>query len=81
MIAPVVAFLCHESCTENGCIVESAAGWAGKCYIVKSRGGLLRTSIGDKVTIESVRDNWGAVTDMTNAKNMKNIQVNWEIYL
>ena len=31
LIAPVVAFLCHEDCNENGAIIESAGGWAGKC--------------------------------------------------
>ena len=31
LIAPVVVWLCHESCEENGAIIESAAGWAGKC--------------------------------------------------
>lgn len=30
-IAPVVCWLCHEDCTENGSIIESALGWAGKC--------------------------------------------------
>ena len=75
LIAPVVAFLCHESCEANGCIIDSAAGWAGQCIIVKSRGSLLRTNIGDPVTIENVRDNWSSITDMSNAKQMKNIQV------
>ncbi|EEB16259.1 estradiol 17 beta-dehydrogenase, putative [Pediculus humanus corporis] len=74
LIAPVVAFLCHESCEANGCIIDSAAGWAGQCIIVKSRGSLLRTNIGDPVTIENVRDNWSSITDMSNAKQMKNIQ-------
>lgn len=31
LIAPVVVWLCHESCEENGSIIESAAGWASKC--------------------------------------------------
>lgn len=30
LIAPVVAYLCHESSTDNGAIIESAAGWATK---------------------------------------------------
>lgn len=30
-IAPIVAWLCHEDCEENGSIIESAVGWAGKC--------------------------------------------------
>lgn len=31
LIAPVVVWLCHEDCEENGSIIESAAGWATKC--------------------------------------------------
>ena len=31
LIAPVVAWLCHEECCDNGSIIESAGGWAGKC--------------------------------------------------
>ena len=30
-LAPVVGYLCHEDCQENGAIVEAAGGWAGKC--------------------------------------------------
>lgn len=30
LIAPVVAYLCHESCEDNGAVIESAAGWASK---------------------------------------------------
>jgi len=33
LIAPVVVWLCHENCKENGSIIESAAGWATKCKI------------------------------------------------
>lgn len=32
LIAPVVAYLCHESSQENGSIIESAAGWATKVF-------------------------------------------------
>ncbi|XP_011881412.1 PREDICTED: peroxisomal multifunctional enzyme type 2-like [Vollenhovia emeryi] len=31
LIAPVVCWLCHEDCTENGALIETALGWAGKC--------------------------------------------------
>lgn len=68
------AYLCHESCEENGAIVESAAGWAGKCQIYRSNGSLLRTKITDGVTLENVRDKWGNVADMSNAKHLDSIQ-------
>ena len=31
LVAPVVAWLCHEECEDNGSIIEAAGGWAGKC--------------------------------------------------
>ena len=33
LIAPVVGWLCHEDCMDNGSVIESAGGWAGKCKI------------------------------------------------
>ncbi|XP_044265364.1 peroxisomal multifunctional enzyme type 2-like isoform X1 [Tribolium madens] len=74
LIAPVVAYLCHESCTENGSIIESAAGWAGKCQIIRSNGSLLRTEVTDGVSVENVRDKWQKVTSMTNAEHLDSIQ-------
>lgn len=35
LIAPVVVWLCHEDCEDNGSIIESAAGWATKCLYLK----------------------------------------------
>jgi 3-hydroxyacyl-CoA dehydrogenase/3a,7a,12a-trihydroxy-5b-cholest-24-enoyl-CoA hydratase len=74
LIAPVVAYLCHESCSENGAVIESAAGWAGKCHIIRSNGSLLRTKITDGVTLENVRDNWQRVTSMEDAEHLNSIQ-------
>lgn len=38
-VAPLVGWLCHDSCQENGGLFEAAAGWFGKgkplyCFIV-----------------------------------------------
>ncbi|XP_063905915.1 peroxisomal multifunctional enzyme type 2 [Zophobas morio] len=74
LIAPVVAYLCHESCPENGAVIESAAGWAGKCQIIRANGSLLRTKITDGVSVENVRDNWQQVTSMTGAEILASIQ-------
>ncbi|KAJ8937307.1 hypothetical protein NQ314_011946 [Rhamnusium bicolor] len=74
LIAPVVAYLCHESCQENGSIIESAAGWAGKCTIVRANGSLLRTKISDGVEVENVRDNWEKITDLSDAERLNSIQ-------
>ncbi len=31
LVAPVVAWLCHEDCEDNGSVIEIAGGWAAKC--------------------------------------------------
>ena len=64
-IAPVVTWLCHEDCTENGSVIESAGGWAGKYQWKRSTGHIFES--GDKsktATLETVRDNWPLVVDM-----------------
>lgn len=43
--------------------------------IVRSGGCMLRKNLNDMVTPEAVRDNWTAVTDMSNAKAFDSIQV------
>lgn len=73
LIAPVVAYLCHESNTDNGAIIESAAGWATKLHTVRGKGAVLRTSLSEDVTLERVRDAWSKVTDMSKAEHMPNI--------
>ncbi|KAK9687304.1 SCP-2 sterol transfer family [Popillia japonica] len=68
-IAPVVAYLCHESCQENGSVIESGAGWAGKCHLIRSNGALLRANMADAVTIEKVKDSWSKITNMENGQH------------
>uniref|UniRef100_A0A8D9AY98 Peroxisomal multifunctional enzyme type 2 n=1 Tax=Cacopsylla melanoneura TaxID=428564 RepID=A0A8D9AY98_9HEMI len=67
LIAPVVAWLCHEQCEENGTIIDSAVGWAAKCHMVRGGGSLLRQSITEPVMLENVRELWSRVTDMSQA--------------
>ncbi|XP_054731453.1 peroxisomal multifunctional enzyme type 2 [Anastrepha obliqua] len=69
LIAPVVAYLCHESCENNGSYIESAAGWATKLQIVRGKGTVLRTSIDEKtISPEYVKSVWSKVTDMADAE-------------
>ena len=75
LIAPVVAYLCHESCSENGTIIESAAGWAGKAQIYRSKGGLIRKRITDPASIEDVKNTWSEVTNMKDAIPIDSVQV------
>lgn len=74
LIAPVVFWLCHEDCTENGSVIESALGWAGKCHIIRSSGCILRQNLSADITPENVRENWSQVIDMTSAKRFNSIE-------
>ncbi|XP_029679002.1 peroxisomal multifunctional enzyme type 2 [Formica exsecta] len=74
LIAPVVFWLCHENCTENGSIIEAALGWASKCHLVRSSGCVLRQNLSANVTPENVQKNWSKVIDMTSAKRLDSIQ-------
>lgn len=73
LIAPVVVYLCHESCEDNGAIIESAAGWATKLHIVRGKGAFLRSSITSDVTPEFVRDVWNKVTDMSTTERFESV--------
>lgn len=64
LIAPVVAFLCHEDCDSNGAIIEAAGGWAGKYRWQRSQGALVMKNLKDGVSLEAVRDNWAKIVDM-----------------
>ncbi|XP_003706333.1 peroxisomal multifunctional enzyme type 2 isoform X1 [Megachile rotundata] len=74
LIAPVVVWLCHEKCTENGSIIESALGWAGKCHVIRSSGSTLRHNLSSDVTPEDVEERWETITDMSSAKHFNSIQ-------
>lgn len=73
LIAPVVAYLCHESCKDTGNIIDTALGFAAKVHSVRSQGAILRKTPKDIVTIESVRDNWSSVVNMKEAKRLATI--------
>ena len=73
LIAPVVVWLCHEKCTENGSIIESALGWAGKCHMIRASGSTLRQDLSSDVTPEEVQKKWSDVTDMSSAKHFDSI--------
>lgn len=74
LIAPVVFWMCHENCIENGSIIETALGWAGKCHLVRSSGCVLRQNLSASVTPENVQENWSKVIDMTSAKRFDSLQ-------
>ncbi|XP_059147270.1 peroxisomal multifunctional enzyme type 2-like isoform X2 [Physella acuta] len=64
-VAPVVLYLCHNSCQETGGLFEVGAGWVGKLRWQRTEGVFLREK-NKAVTPETVRDNWDRVTDFSN---------------
>ncbi|KAL5482279.1 hypothetical protein EMCRGX_G022586 [Ephydatia muelleri] len=61
-VAPVVAFLCHESCQDSGIIVETGGGWTAKVRLQKSSGAVFHHK---PFSIEDVSTNWSKITDMS----------------
>lgn len=61
-VAPLVAYLCHESCKENGQIFEVGAGWISKVRWQRSAGAFLETSNNRVPTPEDVAKSWDNVT-------------------
>ncbi|XP_030624245.1 peroxisomal multifunctional enzyme type 2 isoform X2 [Chanos chanos] len=72
-VAPLVLWLCHEQCRENGSLFEVGAGWIGKLRWERTQGGILRHK-NQKMTPEAVRDNWDQICDFSNASKPANIQ-------
>uniref|UniRef100_A0A3Q4HKL7 Hydroxysteroid (17-beta) dehydrogenase 4 n=1 Tax=Neolamprologus brichardi TaxID=32507 RepID=A0A3Q4HKL7_NEOBR len=61
-VAPLVLWLCHEQCQENGGLFERTQG-----YIVRQRNQSMKP--------ESIRDHWEKICDFTDATKPANIQV------
>jgi 3-hydroxyacyl-CoA dehydrogenase/3a,7a,12a-trihydroxy-5b-cholest-24-enoyl-CoA hydratase len=62
-VSPLVAYLCHESCTETGQIFEVGAGWVAKLRWQRTEGAFF--PIDRELTPEDIRDSWDVITDFT----------------
>ncbi|CAG9123923.1 unnamed protein product [Plutella xylostella] len=73
LIAPVVAYMVHESFPDSGNIIDSTLGFATKTHLVRGDGAPLRSKPSDPVTIESVKQHWADAVNMTGAKHVEKL--------
>lgn len=60
-VAPVVAYLCHESCPDSGSLFELGAGWVSKVRWQRSQGSFFK--LGKAFTPEAVARQWDEIGD------------------
>jgi len=73
-IAPVVAWMCHEQCTDTGLVIEAMGGWAGRHQNWRGKGVALLDRVGGQVTPEMVATRWEEITSMEEAEAHENHQ-------
>ncbi|KAI7697405.1 hypothetical protein SSS_02131 [Sarcoptes scabiei] len=71
-VAPIVCYLCHQTCPANGEVFEAAGGYYGKYLWIRSRGKVF--SDPNNVTLEDVRKCWNEITDMSNYSSPSSIE-------
>eukprot|EP00043_Microstomoeca_roanoka_P004336 m.49049 g.49049 ORF g.49049 m.49049 type:complete len:730 (-) comp12443_c0_seq1:166-2355(-) len=64
-VAPLILWLCHDTCAETRGIYEVGGGWVSKLRLERTRGAVLKGS--EALTPEAVRDKWSVITDWTTA--------------
>ncbi len=74
-VAPLVAYLCHESCTETGRLFEVGAGWVSRLRWERSKGVFF--PLNRPFSPEQVADRWPEINDFTDADHPDNAQASF----
>lgn len=72
-VAPIVLYLCHESCTENGSLFETAAGWTSRLRWQGTKGVQFR-KWGDDLTADVVKEHWDELSNWEDASARNSLQ-------
>ena len=71
-VAPIVAYLAHESCQESGSLFEASAGSFKKVRWERSAGLNLDPRT-ESVTLDVVAENWSKITDFSESEHPANM--------
>lgn len=66
-VAPLVAYLCHESCSETGGLFEVGAGWVARVRWQRTQGAFFNP--GRPLEIEDIAARWETIHDWRDATN------------
>ncbi len=72
VVSPLLAYLCHECCEENGGVFEVGGGFFSKLRWERTKGKTWR--VGRDISPEMVRDSWSEITSFDGAGPIASIQ-------
>jgi (3R)-3-hydroxyacyl-CoA dehydrogenase / 3a,7a,12a-trihydroxy-5b-cholest-24-enoyl-CoA hydratase / enoyl-CoA hydratase 2 len=71
VVSPLVAWLCHESCEENGGLFEVGGGFFGKLRWERAKGQLWR--VGRSLSPEDVKSAWPVITSFEKSSHPQSV--------
>lgn len=72
LVSPLVAWLCHDSCSETGGLFETGGGWTGKLRFERTQG--VRLTGEAALTPEAYAGAWDQIIDFSGATHAESFQ-------